>query len=97
MQEFLFVYRLPQDYMPGDADTRAAWSEWFAGMGDDLLDIGKPVGDVGSVGNCAPELRLAGYTKIAAEDRASAEEIASSCPALASGGGVEVGTLLDLP
>ena len=39
----------------------------FAGMGDDLLDIGKPVGDVGSAGNCAREL-LAGYTKIAAED-----------------------------
>ena len=36
-------------------------------MGDDLLDIGKPVGDVGSTGNLRARL-LAGYTKIAAED-----------------------------
>jgi hypothetical protein len=97
MPEFVFVYRLPQDYQIGDPATGAAWSAWFADLGADLLDIGKPVAAVAPVGNCGPESRLAGYTKIAAKDRASAEAIASRCPALASGGGVEVGTLLDRP
>jgi hypothetical protein len=95
MQEFVFVYRLPQDYRIGDADTGGAWKAWFAGMGDSLLDLGKPVGNVAPVGNCAPELRLAGYSRISAPDRESAEDIAGRCPALASGGGVDVGTLIE--
>jgi hypothetical protein len=96
MQEFVFLYRLPTDHK-NSGDDVAAWNTWLGSLGEDLRDVGKPVADTATVGTGAPLTRLTGYSIIAAEDLQAAEEIAGRCPALASGGAVEVGTLIDMP
>jgi hypothetical protein len=96
MQEFVFLYRLPKDHT-NSGDDVAAWNTWLASLGEDLRDVGKPVADAVTVGAGASMLRLTGYSIIAATDGQTAEEIASRCPALASGGAVEIGTLIEMP
>jgi hypothetical protein len=97
MQEFVFVYRLPEDYVPGSEATHAAWRSWFESMGADLLDVGKPATNAATVGRCGDGVRLAGFSVIAAENREKALELAGRCPALRCEGGVEVAELLELP
>ena len=97
MPEFVFLYRLPRDHENGDDDV-AAWNAWLGDIGADVLDMGKPVADSATVGATdATTGRLAGYSVIVAKDRQAAEEIAGRCPALASGGTVEVGALAEMP
>jgi hypothetical protein len=96
VQEFLFLYRLPMAHKNSDGDV-AAWNTWLASLGEDLRDVGKPVIAAATVGTGAHLQRLTGYSIVAATDVQTAEEIASRCPALASGGAVEVGTLIEMP
>ena len=96
MQEFVFVYRLPDYYVPGSEPNQAAWRAWFESMGPDLLDVGKPVTSASTVGRCADGVRVAGFSVIAAESLEKALEVARRCPALPSQGGVEVGELQEL-
>ena len=49
---FIFAYRVPQDYIMGNDDTRRAWQSWFAELGEDLLDMGKPAQAAETVGSC---------------------------------------------
>lgn len=96
MAEFVFAYRVPESYQMGDEDTREAWQAWLAGMGGDLLDLGKPATATETVGKCGNGTRLGGFSIIRADSAEEALEIAGRCPGLASGGGVEVGTLVDV-
>jgi hypothetical protein len=96
MAEFVFAYRMPKNYQIGDKATREAWQAWFAGMGDDLLDIGKPAKDAETVGRSGNATWLGGFSIIRANSAKEALEIAGRCPGLASGGGVEVGTLVNI-
>jgi hypothetical protein len=96
MQEFVFVYRLPADYVLGSESTQAAWRSWFESMGPGLLDMGKPATAASTVGRCSDGTRVAGFSMIAAESMETALELAARCPALLSDGGVEVGELQDL-
>jgi hypothetical protein len=97
MPTFVFSYRMPADSVPGGADTRAAWADWFDGIGGSLSDRGNPVFESTEVGNCGQRTRLGGYTFVHAEDLESAVALAKGSPALQAGGGVEVGavTVLD--
>lgn len=96
MAEFVFAYRMPENYQMGEKDTREAWQAWFAGMGEDLLDIGKPATSAETLGRCGDGTRLGGFSIIRANSAEKAREIAGRCPGLASGGGVEVATLFNL-
>ncbi|MCV7380772.1 hypothetical protein BST11_06920 [Mycobacterium alsense] len=96
MAEFVFAYRMPENYQMGETDVREAWQAWFAGMGEDLLDMGKPAAAAETVGRCGNATWLGGFSIIRANSAEKALEIARRCPGLASGGGVEVATLLDL-
>ena len=96
MAEFVFAYRVPRDYVLGDADVVQAWQSWFAGMGQGLLDKGKPATAAATVGSCEGDARLGGFSVIEADDMDAALEIARSCPSIGAGGGVEVGALLDV-
>lgn len=96
MPQFVLVYRAPADYANADADVDA-WNAWLGGLGDDLLDVGRPVVQSVAVGAPSPELRVTGFSIIAAADLAAAEAIAARCPALSAGGAVEVGALMDMP
>ena len=93
MPEFVFTYRSQKGYIPS-AETVAAWYAWFDGMGDHLIELGRPVVDRVSIGESNPErTELGGYTIVRAEDLNGALAIAEGCPALGFGGGVEVGLL----
>jgi hypothetical protein len=96
MQEFVLLYRLPNDHQ-NSADDIAAWNTWLASLGPDLRDVGRPVTAAATVGAQAPMVRLTGYSIIAATDSQAAETIAGRCPAVALGGAVEVGTLVEMP
>jgi hypothetical protein len=98
MANFVLTYRAPKDYTFGTTDGIEAWSSWFGSMGDQLVDLGRPVGESTQVGDCGGDVgRLGGYSIIAAEDLESAVALAKGCPFVGSGGGVEVGMLTDLP
>jgi hypothetical protein len=97
MATFVFAYRASTSYVPGTADTMAAWRAWFAELGGHVVDMGKPVFESGAVGNCASDNTvLGGYSMIDAEDLEAALALAKGCPAVAHGGGVEVGALAEL-
>jgi hypothetical protein len=93
MPDYLFVYHLPNDYVPGKTATLEAWQTWFAQLGEQLVDSGKPV----TVGEPLRSLngsgRLSGYSIIHAPDLDTAVKIAHGCPNLAEDGSVEVGEL----
>lgn len=93
MPEFVFTYRTLNGYTPNE-ETTSAWWAWFDGMGDQLVQLGKPVFDRGSVGETATETtQLGGYSIVSADDLESALAIAKGCPQVGAGGGVEVGLL----
>jgi hypothetical protein len=97
MPKFLFSYRMPGDYQPGRPDSIAAWTAFFAGMGDHVLDLGQPVSETAELGQCGAGTRPGGYSLISADDLEAAVTLAKGCPALAEGAGVQVGQLIDLP
>jgi hypothetical protein len=96
MSTFVFTYRTPKTFTPGDPDVIAAWTAWFQGMGTNLVDSGKPVGERRTLGNCPPETLQGGYSLVSADDIDRAVELAEGCPGLPDGFGVEVGELLDV-
>jgi hypothetical protein len=97
MPDFVFTYRSPKDYTR-TTETVAAWYRWFEGMGDQLVDLGRPVIEETSIGESSPQRTdLGGYSIVRAEDLAGALAMAKGCPSLDFGGGVEVGLLGEVP
>jgi hypothetical protein len=96
MSEFLLLYRLPEGHVNDDADV-SAWNEWLTALGDDLLDLGRPITETSLIGDEQSALRLTGFSTIAAADLRAAEQIARRCPAVASGGTVEIGAVVAMP
>jgi hypothetical protein len=97
MPTFVFSYRRPTDY-EFSAESLSAWTAWFDGMGDRLVDLGKPVSEVAAIGNDDPaRVQLGGYSIVNADDLESAVAIAKGCPILDRDGGVEIGQLTEVP
>jgi YCII-related domain len=98
MATFIFTYRAPKGYVPGSEAALGRWQAWFGGVGDALIDYGKPVYERSGVGTwSSEETQLGGYSIIEASDLESALALAKGCPFVGIGGGVEVGELGDLP
>src|ERR1700751_1880650 len=97
MFEFVFAYRMPKNYQMGDKATREAWQAWFASMGDLFPATAKPAKAAETVGRSGNATWLGGFSIIRANSAKEALEIAGRCPGVASGGGVEVGTLVNIP
>jgi YCII-related domain len=95
---FIFSYRAPKGYVAtASEDTMAAWQAWLGGMGEALVDYGKPVFERSAVGTSGSgETELGGYSVVQASDLESALAIAKGCPLVGHGGCVEVGELADL-
>jgi len=93
MAAFLFSYRVPNDYTPGDPAVTSAWTRWFESMGSHVVDAGNPVFESSTIGDCGTDTTLAGYSLVNADDLNSALALAKGCPGLAHGGGIEVGVL----
>jgi hypothetical protein len=96
MPKYVFIYRLPTDYVPGGPDTVAAWAAWFDSMGQSLSDRGNPVFESTGLGSCGKGTQLGGYSFVTAADLESAVALAKGSPALEAGGGVEVGVVTEL-
>ena len=89
MKKFVLLYRGTRDQAPTD-ESMAAWGEWFASLGDKVVDAGNPFGQGREVsGDRTTELApsadgVTGYTLINAQDIDEAEKIALSHPIVPS-------------
>jgi hypothetical protein len=102
MAKYLLAYvggDQPESEEAGQA-VMAAWTGWFAGMGEAVVDPGNPVGGSvavspdGSVGEATAG--VTGYSVISADSLDAALEIARECPHLAANGRVEVYETFDV-
>ena len=87
MKKFVFLY---YGFEPPTQEIKDAWSNWFASIGDKIVDSGNPFGSGREIThNRTEELPLdngaiTGYSIINAEDIDEAEEIAKGCPIITS-------------
>jgi hypothetical protein len=97
MTTYVFSYRVPKDYTPGRTETVAAWTAWFESMGTSLVEQGQVVIESSALGNLGDGTRLGGYSIVSADDPEAAMALATGCPALELGGGVEIGVVAQRP
>jgi hypothetical protein len=73
-----------------------AWTTWFGGLGDAVVDMGNPFGASTAVGNGGPS-GLTGYSIVSAGSLDEAVGLAGGCPILDGGkGAVEVYEALEM-
>jgi len=97
MSTYVFVYRTPRDFTPGDPAESDAFIAWFRGISNHVVELGEPVYSRHQAGADAGETDLGGYSLISADTLEEAVALTDGCPALARGGSVEVGELTPLP
>ncbi|OAO04428.1 hypothetical protein A8B75_07355 [Sphingomonadales bacterium EhC05] len=103
MAKFIFAYHGGSAPESPEEGVRVIeqWTTWLGGMGENAIDFGNPAGPSKTVsadgiadnGGTNP---ISGYSLINAPDIAAAVELAKGCPALASGGTVEVAEAMDM-
>lgn len=99
MAKYLLLYRgggMPET----EADMAAvlnAWTNWYAGMGNSVVDPGNPTMPMAKmispdrqVSDHPGDGMVSGYTIIEAPSLDEATNMAKTCPVLESGGGVSV-------
>ncbi|MEM8542108.1 MAG: hypothetical protein AAGF25_14225 [Pseudomonadota bacterium] len=101
MTKYVFAFHSgPTPEEPGP-EVMEKWMAWFRDMGDAVVDGGAPVGPSRTVssdgvsddGGANP---LSGYTIVEAESFDAACAMAKGCPALPSGGSVEVAERIEM-
>ncbi len=101
---YLLVYHggeMPETPEEG-ARVLAAWNDWFATLGDALVDGGNPVTQVKTIGNNGTvndgALNPAsGYSIVKADSLDAAVALAKGCPILNGGSGsIEVGETITM-
>jgi hypothetical protein len=92
---FLFSYRVPTDYQPG-AESAKSWQAWFDGLGASQIDPGHGVLATRTLGYLGDGTRLGGYSVVTAGGMEEAAALATGCPALRLGGGVEIGAVPEI-
>ena len=105
MTKFVLTYAGGEG-MPESADEQKAlmeaWGDWFASLGDALVDGGAPFAETvsltpdGSATAIPHAAAPTGYSIIAADSIDVALQLARSCPVLAGGATVNVSVALDL-
>ena len=90
--KFILALRAPEGYVASPSRT-PDWTNWFERLEANLVDLGQPVVERSTVGNCGTGTVLRGYSLITTEDRETALLLAGECPLVSAGGGVEVGLL----
>lgn len=106
MTTYLFTYRVAKTPLrevlaeldeAARAERLSAWNDWFESMEASVIERGQPVADAHEIGNCGSETRIGGYSLVTADNLEEAFRMATGCPGVAWGGGVEVGELMELP
>jgi hypothetical protein len=95
MSNFVLSFR-SQPGRTASATEEAAWGEWFQELGAKVVDFGNRVGETSPLGNTPNDSVLSGYVVVAADDLEGAVALAKGCPGLQHGGGVEVGSIIDM-
>ena len=96
MPKYVFVYRASNDYVPGQPEAVAAWTQYAESLEGRIIDFGNPVFESSTIGNCDDNTHLGGYSFVTADDLESAVALAKGSPVLSTGGGVEVGEITEL-
>lgn len=103
MAKYIFAYHgggMPDTPEEGEKQM-AAWMDWYASMGEAVVDGGAPAGmsktvnQGGSVSDDGGSNPISGYTVVEAESHDAAVEMAKGCPILQNGS-VEVAPLMDM-
>ena len=92
MPKYLLALRAPESYEASPSPT-PAWTKWFQRLEPNVVDLGQPVIERTTVGNCGTGTVLRGYSLITADNGETALLLARECPLVEAGGGVEVGQL----
>jgi len=104
MANYVFAYhggRSPESEEEGAAVMKA-WMDWFADLGEAVVDVGAPTGESATLaadGSSSPgggTNPVTGYSIVAADSLESALAIAKGCPQLAAGGTIEVAEALSV-
>jgi hypothetical protein len=95
MAKFVYLYSgaAMADTPQAQEQAMQEWTAWLGGLGGSVTDIGNPFGASATVGagGTSPEASgFGGYSVIEADSLDDAAAKASGCPALKSGGNVEV-------
>jgi hypothetical protein len=95
MKNYLYVYHSDINGAPSE-ESLAAWGNWFATLGDSVIDSGKPVvntteskGVFKDGASKRDKDTVVGYTVVKAENLDGALKMASGCP-LSDAPGCEV-------
>ncbi|MDH4334895.1 MAG: hypothetical protein OEW24_06500 [Chloroflexota bacterium] len=100
MAKFLLLFHggtMPESPEEG-AKVMQAWTDWFASLGDSVVDLGSPIsqrrtfGADGAVSSGDAD-SVTGYTVLQAADIDAAVALAKTCPGLSSGTRFEVAEL----
>lgn len=103
MTEYVLAYHgggRPETPEQG-AKQMADWRAWMGGLGDALVDGGKPVGmsktisSSGVADNGGPN-PLSGFSVIQADTMDAAIELAKGCPLIAMGGSIEIAEAMNM-
>ncbi len=101
MTKYIFAYHSgPNPPEPGP-EVMERWTAWFGQMGNAIVDGGAPLSVSKTVnakgtsdgGGANP---LSGYTLVEADNIDAACKMAEGCPALETGGSVEVGECIKM-
>jgi hypothetical protein len=98
--KYVLSFRAAKDYVPfEDPSAVTAWAEFLTQAVEPVVvNPGWPVFEPTTiVGEGGPSTKLGGYAIIEVDSADEAVAIAERCPTLASGGGVEIGALAELP
>jgi hypothetical protein len=88
MKKFVLLFQGWGD--PTDRKVRDAWTDWFAEIGDSIVDGGNPFGagrEVTKEGSRELPLEpgsTTGYTIVEAENMDAAEKLLANCPIMTS-------------
>ena len=105
MANFVLLYvggSMPEDEA-GQAAAMQAWGAWYGGLGDSVVDPGKPfspaaksIASDGTVSDSAIGTPASGYTIIKADSLDAAVGAAKGCPLLQAGGRISVYETFDM-
>ena len=98
MGKYVYAYRgggMPESEEEGKR-IMAAWTSWFGGLGDSVVDMGNPFGASAAVGGGSTS-GITGYSIVTAGSLDDALAKAQGCPVLDGGSGsVEVYETIDM-
>jgi hypothetical protein len=97
MANYVLAYSggsMPETEEAGAA-VMAAWGAWLGGLGDAIVDAGNPFASSATIASDGAvsdggSTHLTGYSIVKADSLGAATTLVKDCPALSSGGSVDV-------